>query len=175
MSRDERFDRACTRLGCRFDGEIGVGGNYVPVKRRHGEVFVSGQIPRVGDAVVVQGRAGAEVPLDEARRAAAICALRALALLQRELGSLDAIDEILRIGVFVASAEDFTQQSEVADGASDLLHEVLGEAGTHVRTSVGAFCLPKNATVELELVAALNPDPAPVPPSPFPYDSTNTP
>lgn len=175
MTRDQRFEGASARLGCRFDGDLRVGGHYVPVKRHRGEAYVSGQIPRVGDTVVALGRAGAEVPLDEAKRAAAICALRALALLQRELGNLDAIDEILRISVFVASAEGFWQQSEVADGASDLLHEVLGEAGTHVRTSVGAFCLPKNATVELELVAALRPEPVPVPPSPFPYDSTNTP
>jgi enamine deaminase RidA (YjgF/YER057c/UK114 family) len=79
--------------------------------------------------------------------------MRALALLQRSLGSLDRVRSVLRIGVFVQSAEHFTQQSEVADGASEVLYRVLGEAGAHTRTSVGVFQLPKNATVELDLIA----------------------
>jgi enamine deaminase RidA (YjgF/YER057c/UK114 family) len=78
---------------------------------------------------------------------------RALALLRRTLGSLAQVETVLRVGVYVQSAERFTQQSEVADGASEVLRRVLGEAGAHTRTSVGVFQLPKDATVELELVA----------------------
>jgi enamine deaminase RidA (YjgF/YER057c/UK114 family) len=118
---------------------------------------VSGQIPRVGDQVVATGRAGAEVSLEQARAAARISTLRALALLQRALGSLDQVDRILRITVYVQCTADFTQHSEVADAASDLLHTVLGEAGIHARTSIGVYQLPKNATVELELQAAVLP------------------
>ena len=81
--------------------------------------------------------------------------MRALTLLRQELGSLDAIARILRINVYVQSGEDFTQQSEVADGASDLLFDILGEAGAHTRTSVGVYQLPKNATVELDVVATV--------------------
>lgn len=92
--------------------------------------------------------------LPEAQLAARICALRALALLQRSLGSLDPVQRILRITVDVQFAQNFTQQSEVADAASDLLHAILGEAGAHTRTSVGVFQLPKNATVEIDLIAA---------------------
>jgi enamine deaminase RidA (YjgF/YER057c/UK114 family) len=81
--------------------------------------------------------------------------MRALALLQREMGTLDKVAAILRITVYVQCADHFTQQSEVADGASELLYRILGEAGAHTRTSVGVFQLPKNATVELDLVAAV--------------------
>ena len=156
-SRDAAFAAIEKELGCSFDGEIRVGGHYVPVVRHGDEVWVSGQIPRVGDTVMVTGRAGAGVSLEEARRAARIDAMRALALLRRSLGSLDAIGAVLRITVFVQCSDDFTQQSEVADGASDVLHAVLGAAGVHTRTSVGVAQLPKNATVEVDLVAAVRP------------------
>ena len=154
MTRDQRFDEAAIRLGYTFDGEIKIGGNYVPLVR-HGEfVFVSGQIPRVGDTVVVAGAVGDEVSLERARVGASICIMRALALLRQALGSLDDIGAILRISVFVQSAPDFTQQSEVADAASDLLVQVLGPAGAHARTSVGVLQLPKSASVEIDLIAA---------------------
>jgi len=155
MSRIERFDAAAARLGYAFDGEIKIGGNYVPLVR-HGEfVFVSGQIPRVGDTVVVTGAVGTEVSLERARIGASVCIMRALALLRQALGSLDDIAAIMRISVFVQSAPSFTQQSEVADAASDLLVHVLGAAGAHARTSVGVLQLPKSASVEIDLIAAV--------------------
>ena len=77
--------------------------------------------------------------------------MRALALLNRHLSGLEAVAQILRLNVYVQSAADFTQQSEVADGASDLLYEIFGEQGVHTRTSVGVCQLPKNAAVELDL------------------------
>lgn len=153
MERDNKFAHAAAALGYSFDGEIKIGGNYVPVARSGNQVFVSGQVPRVGDTVVVTGAAGADVTLERARLAAKICAMRALALLQRSLGSLDKVTGILRITVFVRCAADFTQQSEVADAASDLLVEVLGPSAAHTRTSIGVLQLPKGATVELDLVA----------------------
>ena len=79
--------------------------------------------------------------------------MRALALLAQSLGSLDRVQSILRISVYVQSAQDFTQQSEVADGASEVLYAVLGQSGVHTRTSVGVYQLPKNAAVELDLIA----------------------
>ena len=111
-------------------------------------------MPRIGTEVVVTGRAGGAVTLAEARRAAQICVLRALALLQRELGSLEHVRQLLRVTVYVQCTPDFTQHSEVADGASGLLVSILGAAGAHTRTSVGVYQLPKNATVELDLIAA---------------------
>lgn len=155
MSRDERFAQEAAALGYSFDGEIRIGGNYVPLLRDGRHVYVSGQIPRVGDTVVVTGPAGADVSLAQAQRAAKVCAMRALALLKRSLGSLDPVKAVPRISVFVQSAPGFTLQSEVADGASEVLFQVLGEAGAHTRTSVGVFQLPKNATVEMDLIATV--------------------
>jgi enamine deaminase RidA (YjgF/YER057c/UK114 family) len=155
MSRDSEFSKAAASLGYCFDGEIKIGGNYVPLVRDGNHVYISGQVPRVQDTIVVTGRAGSEVPLSRAQLAAKVCVMRALTLLQSSLGSLDKVKAILRITVYVQSAENFTQQSEVADGASELLYGILGPAGAHTRTSVGVFQLPKNATVELDLIASV--------------------
>ena len=155
MNADQRFDELARRLGYSFDGEIKIGGNYTPVVVDAGVAYVSGQVPRVGDLVIVTGRAGADVPLERAQLAARICALRALALLRQQFGSLQRVRRILRITVFVQCTDSFTLHSEVADGASAVLFEVLGEAGRHTRTSVGAFQLPKNASVELDLIASI--------------------
>ena len=152
---ETRFNEVAASLGYRFDGEIRIGGNYVSVVRHGDEIYVSGQIPRVGDTVVVTGRVGADVTLMQAQTAAKVCAMRALALLRQSLGSLDKVKKILRISVYVQCAPDFTQQSEVADGASEVLYAVLGSAGIHTRTSVGVYQLPKNASVEIDLIAAI--------------------
>src|SRR3990167_5058386 len=149
MSRDARFQEQAQALGYSFDGEIKIGGNYVPLVRDGHHIYLSGQIPRVGDTVVVTGDAGAGASLADAQKAAKVCAMRALA-------SLDAVQSILRITVYVQSAPTFTQQSEVADGASEILFTVLGEAGAHTRTSVGVLQLPKNATVEVDLIASVS-------------------
>jgi len=109
----------------------------------------------VGDTVVVTGAVGAEVSLAQARIGASVCIMRALVLLKQSLGSLDAIGGIQRISVYVQSAPTFTQQSEVADAASDLLVAVLGAAGAHARTSVGVIQLPKSASVEIDLIASV--------------------
>ena len=155
MSRYARFEEQAQALGYRFDGEIKMGGNYVPLVRDGHRIYLSGQIPRVGDTVVVTGAAGADASLADAQKAAKVCAMQALALLQRAVGSLDAEQSILRITVYVQSAPTFTQQSEVADGASEVLFAVLGDAGAHTRTSVGVLQLPKNATVEVDLIASV--------------------
>ena len=155
MSADARFNLIATQLGYSFDGEIKIGGNYVPLVRNGNEIYISGQIPRVGDTVVVTGRAGADATLAQAQLAAKVCAMRALALLQRSVGSLDEIKRLLRMNLYVQCAADFTQQSEVADGASEVLFFVLGEAGAHTRSSIGVYQLPKNATVELDLIAVV--------------------
>ena len=153
-SRQDALDAVIRRLGHSFDGEIRIGGNYVSVVHEGGTAWVSGQVPRVGGSVVVTGRVGSEVTLAQARHGAEICAVRALLLLRQSLGNLEAVSRVLRVGVFTQCDADFTQLSEVADAASDLLHEVFGEAGRHARTSVGVYQLPKNASVELEMMVA---------------------
>lgn len=154
--RAARFAAAAAELSLSFEGEIRVGGHYVGVVEDGDLAYVSGQIPRVGDAIAVTGRVGAEASLDDARRAARICTLRALALLARLPGGLGRVRRVLRMTAYTQSASTFTQQSEVADAASDLLHAIFGDAGAHARTSVGVAQLPKNAAVELDLIVALH-------------------
>ncbi len=158
MTADDLFAEQAQLLGYSFDGEIKIGGNYVPLVRDGHHLYVSGQIPRVGNTVVVTGAVGAEVSLVDAQKAAKVCVMRGLALLQRALGSLEHIQSVPRITVYVQSASTFTQQSEVADGASEVLFQVLGpQAGAHSRTSVGVLQLPKNAAVEIDLIASVQP------------------
>ena len=153
-ARERIADQVAAELGHSFEGEIRVGGHYASAVRDGRTVYLSGQVPRVGGTVVVTGRVGDAVSLEQVRLAAQICTLRALAILRQTLGSLDAVERVLRVTVFIQSTADFTQQSEVADAASDLLHRVFGEAGVHTRTSVGVYSLPKNAAVELDMIVA---------------------
>lgn len=153
-SVDTRLAQVAAELDYRVEDELRIGGNYVPAVAYGNQVYISGQVPRVGSEVVVAGRVGAEVALERARYAARVCAMRALTLLRQSLGDLARVRQVLRITVFVQCTPDFTQHSEVADAASDILQRVLGAAGTHTRTSVGVCQLPKNAAVELDLIAA---------------------
>lgn len=153
LDRDLELAAACAEHGFDLTAPLQIGGSYTSLVRDGRTLYLSGQLPRIGDHVAVAGVVGAEVSLDRAKRAAAIATLRALTLLRHELGSLQRLQAVLRLTVFVHCTADFTQHSEVADGASDLLWRVLGSAGAHTRTSVGVLQLPKNAAVELDLIA----------------------
>ncbi len=131
-------------------------GAYVPGIRTGNLVLVSGQIPIEGGVVKVSGKVGREVTLEIAARAARQCALNALAIAAETAGGLDNIARIVRLAVFVNSAPGFTDQPKVANGASELMVEIFGEAGRHVRAAVGASELPLNAAVEVELMAELH-------------------
>jgi enamine deaminase RidA (YjgF/YER057c/UK114 family) len=124
---------------------------YVPVRLAAGLAFVSGQVPDGGK--LHPGHVGAEVSLEQGREAARRCALQALAVLREALGSLDRVRGIVKVEVFVASAPGFTDQPLVANGASELLGEVFGEAGRHARAAIGVAELPLGACVEVALVA----------------------
>jgi enamine deaminase RidA (YjgF/YER057c/UK114 family) len=154
-STDERFTKAAQRMGHDFSGPIKVGGHYAPVVEHGGLCYISGQVPRVGDEIVIMGRVGQDVSLARAQAAAQVSVMRCLALLAQQWGSLDRVGRILRLTVYVQCAENFTQLSEVSDGASDLLEEILGESAVHSRTSVGVYALPKNAAVEIDMIAAV--------------------
>jgi len=155
-SRKARFDKIAAGLGHAFEGEMRIGGNYVAAVQNGDEVYVSGQIPRIDNTVMVVGRVGGDVSLEQGRQAARICTMRALAILRQQLGDLERIKKVLRINVYVQSAADFTQQSEVADGASEVLYSVFADSGVHTRTSVGVYQLPKNAAVEIDMLVALH-------------------
>ena len=154
MSREDALRRIAKEVGFDLDAEIKVGGNYTPFVVTGSWIHVSGQISRVSDAKILEGRVGPTVSLEQAQEAARVSAIRALAVLRKAAGDLDRIKSIAHVTVFTQCGESFTQLSEVADGASDTLVAVLGDAGRHTRTSVGVRQLPKNATVELELVAS---------------------
>lgn len=140
--------------GFDLDAPLQAGGNYRATTEHHGTVYVSGQVPRIGSTVVSLGRVGEEVSIAQARAAAEVCTLRLLAILEQTYG-LARIASVLKLNVFVQAGAEFSQSSEVADAASDLLIAVFGDAGRHARTSVGVYRLPKNASVEIDLTAAL--------------------
>ncbi|MEV5412489.1 RidA family protein [Thermopolyspora sp. NPDC052614] len=126
---------------------------YVPATRTGDLVYTSGQLPFVDGKLPRTGKVGAEVSVEEARELARICALNALAAAVSVAGDLSRIVRIVKVVGFVASAPDFTGQPQVVNGASELLGEVLGEAGAHARSAVGVAVLPLDAPVEVELIA----------------------
>jgi enamine deaminase RidA (YjgF/YER057c/UK114 family) len=127
---------------------------YVPVTIHERLAFVSGQLPRQGE-IIVTGKVGADVDLEQAREAARLCIVQGLACLKQVLGSLDRVERILKVTGFVASAPGFNQQPKVIDAASELLVRLFGEAGRHARSAIGVAELPRNAAVEIELIVAL--------------------
>ncbi len=124
---------------------------YVPAVR-HGElVFTSGQLPMRDGYLLAAGLVGDEVTPEQARELARVCALNALAAAASVAGGLDAVTRVLKVVGFVASAPGFTGQPTVVNGASELLRDVLGDAGVHARSAVGVAALPLGAPVEVEL------------------------
>jgi enamine deaminase RidA (YjgF/YER057c/UK114 family) len=127
--------------------------SYVPVTQGSGLAFVAGQVPLEEGKPMATGRVGESISVEQGQDLARRCALQALAALSEELGSLDRVRRILKVTVWVASGEGFTDQPKVANGASDVLVEVFGEAGKHARAAVSAPSLPLGAPVEVELIA----------------------
>jgi enamine deaminase RidA (YjgF/YER057c/UK114 family) len=125
---------------------------YIPAVRSGGHVFTSGQLPMRDGQLMLTGKVGGEVSQDEAVECARQCALNALAAIRAEVGELSAIVRIVKVVVYVASTPDFTAQPQVANGVSELLGEVFGDAGRHARSAVGVGVLPLDAPVEVELV-----------------------
>lgn len=127
---------------------------YVPVVVAGNLAHVSGQLPFVGGQLVT-GRLGEDVSLEQGYAAARACGLMILAQLHAALGSLDRVERIVKLGAFVNSTTDFTDQPKVANGASELMAEVFGEAGKHARSAVGVPILPLGAAVEVDAIVAL--------------------
>ena len=130
-------------------------GSYTRAVRQGGLVFVSGQLPLQGGELAYTGQVGAELGPEDGALAARLCAINALAVLKAELGGLEAIGRIVRLGGYIASAPGFYGQATVLNGASDFLAAVLGERGIHARLAVGVAALPLNAAVELEVIAGV--------------------
>ncbi len=127
--------------------------SYVPVVVHGGFAHVSGQLPFV-DGQVVKGRLGDDVSIADGQAAARACALMIVAQLEAA-GLLDQVERIVKLGAFINCTADFTDQPEVANGASDLMEQVFGDAGKHARAAVGVPALPRGAAVEVDAVVAL--------------------
>ena len=125
---------------------------YQPTARSGNLVFTAGQLPARDGAMLATGKLGAEVSEEQGYECARQCALNALAAVAAEVGGLDAVKRVVKAVVFVASTPDFTAQPKVANGASELLGEVFGDAGKHARSAVGVASLPLDVPVEVELV-----------------------
>ncbi|MGK2910949.1 MAG: RidA family protein [Sphingobium sp.] len=128
--------------------------SYVAAVETNGLLYISGQLPFDGD-VILTGRLGADRDVTFGQKAAQKCALMLVAQMKAALGSLDRVERIVKLGAFVASADDFTDQPVVANGASDLMVAIFGEAGRHSRSAVGVPVLPRGAAVEIDAVVAI--------------------
>ena len=126
---------------------------YVPAVRTGSHVYVAGQLPMAEGKLLATGKVGAEISAGEAARLARTCALNGLAAAASAAGGLQAIRRVVKVTGFVASSPGFTGQPQVLNGASELLLEVLGDAGRHARSAVGVAELPLDAPVEVELIA----------------------
>lgn len=125
---------------------------YIPWRLSGNLLYISGQVPLRDGSLLAAGIVPREVDLATAQACARQCVLNGLAAAQAALGSLDRITQVVRVGVFVACDPSFTDQPKVANGASELLLEIFGEAGRHARAAVGAPSLPLNAPVEVEFL-----------------------
>lgn len=131
------------------------GGRYRTCLVHRGVAYVSGHLPKVDGEIVHPGKVGADCSIEDAQAAARASALGCLASLRAALGSLDRVEQVLKITGFVASGPGFNRQSLIVDAASNAIVEVLGERGEHARSSVGVFELPGDAAVEIEMVCAV--------------------
>ena len=128
--------------------------SYVPAVEAGGMLYISGQLPFI-DGTLMTGKVGESRSEEEGAQAAKACALMLLAQMKKALGSLDRVERIVKLGVFVASTADYTGQPKVANGASDVMEAVFGEAGKHARSAVAVPVLPLDATVEIDAVVAI--------------------
>ena len=128
---------------------------YVPAVRSGSLVFTAGQLPARDGVMLATGKLGDGVTAEQGYECARQCALNALAAIKAEIGELSAIKRVVKAVVFVASTPDFTGQPQVANGASELLGEVFGDAGRHARSAVGVSALPLDVPVEVELVVEI--------------------
>lgn len=147
MSIAERLKQ----LGITITDVVPPVGSYVPAVQIGDLVLTSGQLPMVGGELFAKGKVPVDVPLERAREAARMAMINALGAVCSVIGDLQRVERVVRVAVFVNSSPGFFDQPKVANGASDLLVEIFGENGRHVRAAVGAAELPLNAAVEVEL------------------------
>jgi enamine deaminase RidA (YjgF/YER057c/UK114 family) len=151
MSIDQRL----SELGISLPQPAAPVAAYVPTVEHGGLLHISGQISVAEDGKLILGRLGDDMNLERGMDAARRCGIMLLAQIKAALGSLDRVDRIVKLGVFVNSAPSFTDQPKVANGASELMQEVFGEMGRHARSAVGVAVLPLGVAVEVDAIVAV--------------------
>ena len=150
MTIDERLEE----LGLTLPQAAAPVAAYVPVVIDGRRAYVSGQLPFV-NGELVKGRLGESVTLDDGVAAARACGLMILAQLKAALGSLDRVEQVIKLGAFINSTAEFQDQPRIANGASELMAQVFGDAGKHARSAVGVPVLPLGAAVEVDAIVAI--------------------
>ncbi len=146
------FDQRLAQLNIQLPSPPKPVATYVPAVQAGDLLFLSGMIPFRDGKLVLAGKVGRDLTVDQGVEAARVALLNALAVIRHELGTLDRVRQVVRLVGYVASAEGFVQQPAVMNGASDLLVAIFGEKGKHARVALGAAELPLNAPVELEMI-----------------------
>jgi enamine deaminase RidA (YjgF/YER057c/UK114 family) len=151
----DRIDRKLEELGLTLPQAAAPVASYVPTVLANGMLHISGQLP-FKDGQIVTGRLGDGVSLEDGQEAAKLCALMLVAQMKAALGTLGRVERIVKLGVFVNSTGDFTDQPKVANGASDLMVALFGDAGKHARSAVGVPVLPLGAAVEIDAIVQVS-------------------
>ncbi len=128
---------------------------YVPAVIAGDFVFTAGQLPLANGELKYTGKLGKEVSEVDGKKASEICALNCLSAIKGVVGELNRVEQVIKLTVFVNSAEGFTNQPIVANGASELMEKIFGKNGSHARSAVGVNELPKNAPVEIEMIVKI--------------------
>ena len=144
-----------TDLGIVLPHAAAPAANYAPGVVHGGLLHISGQIPFDADGVLIRGKLGADMTTKEGAAAAARCAVGLIAQMKAVLGTLDRVERVVKLGVFVACTPEFTDQPKVGNGASDLMVAVFGEIGRHARSAVGVAALPLGVAVEVDAIVAV--------------------
>ncbi|MBU1100521.1 MAG: RidA family protein [Bacteroidetes bacterium] len=149
------IEQLIKELGYDLDGAPAPLAEYIPAVQADKLVFTAGQIPIEKGTLKYLGKVGCDVSIEEGKKAAELCAINGLRVIRNLIGDLNKIERVVKVTVFVNSADEFTDQPKVANGASELLFKIFGEKGRHVRSAVGVNELPINAAVEVEMIIQL--------------------
>jgi enamine deaminase RidA (YjgF/YER057c/UK114 family) len=147
------FEARLAELGIELPNAVPPAANYVPARKSGSLIYIAGQVPTAGGKDQYVGKVGREVSIEDAQKAARLCAINILAQLRTALGgSLNAVVGCVRLGGFVNATPEFGDHPKVINGASDLMVEVFGDAGRHARAAVGCNSLPRNVAVEVDAI-----------------------
>jgi enamine deaminase RidA (YjgF/YER057c/UK114 family) len=149
------YEQKLTQLGLELPAPPKPVANYVPVVRTGDLLFLSGVLPSRDGQLIMTGKLGQNLSIDQGMEAARVAVLNGLSIIRQEAGSLDHVKRIVKMVGHIASAPGFTDQPQVLNGASDLLVSLFGDAGRHARVAIGAAELPRQAPIEIELIVEL--------------------